>query len=65
MRDPGRMVFSLPYVFILHKIADEVLVVSVCVQVQEVLVWIVPHRVLVCRYLQVEVCARFHFACFT
>ena len=31
---PGQMVFSLPCVFILHKMADEVLVVSVCVQVQ-------------------------------
>ena len=56
-RDPGQMVFSLPCVFILHNMADEVLIVSVCVQVQEVLVRIVPHRVLICRYLQVRVCA--------
>ena len=55
MRDPGQMVFSLLCVFILQKMADEVLIVSVCVQVQEVLVWIVPHRVLICRYLQVGV----------
>ena len=46
-------IISLHCVFILHKMVDTVLIVAVSVQLQSgFLVGTVPHRVLVCRYLQ-------------